>query len=139
MHRRAQCQCGALSVETDAEPSAVVVCSCGACQRKSGSVFGAGAYFSKDQLRIVGESREYVRVADSGKPFHEFFCTKCGSTVHWYSERDPERIGVAVGAFADPRFPAPSRTVFDEKKHDWVEFGPGIPGFRRGRDSERSR
>jgi hypothetical protein len=139
MRRRAQCQCGALTVETDAEPSAVVVCSCGACQRKSGSVFGAGAYFAKDELRSRGESREYVRVADSGSPFHEFFCPACGSTVHWYSDRDPERIGVAVGAFADPHFPAPSRSVFDEMKHDWVVFGDDIPGFTRGRDSERSR
>lgn len=139
MRRSAQCQCGVLKVETEADPSAVVVCSCSACQRKSGSVFGAGAYFAKNELHISGESREYVRVADSGSPFHEFFCANCGSALHWYSERDPERIGVAVGAFADPHFPAPSRSVFDEMKHDWVVFGNDIPGFKRGRDSERSR
>ena len=139
MKRTAQCQCGALRVETEAEPAAVVVCSCGACQRKSGSVFGAGAYFSKDEVRISGVDREYVRMADSGVPFHEFFCPQCGSTVHWFSERDPQRIGVAVGAFADPRFPAPSRSVFDEMKHDWVVFGDDVPGFVRGRDSQRTR
>lgn len=139
MKRTARCQCGALRVDTEAEPSAVVVCSCSACQRRSGSVFGTGAYFSSKELRILGDPREYVRMADSGQPFHEFFCPSCGSTVYWYSDRDPARIGVAVGAFADPLFPSPTRTVFDEMKHDWVVFGDELPGFRRGRDSERSR
>jgi len=139
MNRMAECQCGAFRVETGAEPSAVVVCSCRACQRRSGSVFGAGAYFAKDELRITGESREYVRPADSGKPFHEFFCPSCGSTLYWFSGRDPERIGIAVGAFADPHFPSPSRSVFDETKHDWVRFGDQVPGHLHGRNSERTR
>jgi hypothetical protein len=40
--------------------------------------------------------------------------------VYWEPERKPELIGVAVGAFADPAFPAPSQSVFDERRHAWV-------------------
>jgi hypothetical protein len=29
--------------------------------------------------------------------------------------------------------------VFDEMKHDWVVFGDDVPGFVRGRDSQRTR
>ncbi len=139
MSRTAKCQCGELVVTTKVEPSAVVVCSCEACQRKSGSVFGAGAYFAWNDLEIRGVAREFIRAADSGKPFHEFFCPTCGATVYWYSERDVDRYGVAVGAFADPQFPAPDRSVYDDRKHNWVEFKADMPGFSRGRDSERSR
>lgn len=139
MTRHAQCQCGALSAETEGEHEAVVVCSCLACQRRSGSPLGAGVYYRRDQVKLSGEAREYVRVADSGKPFHIFFCPTCGSSLYWYSARDPDRVGIALGAFADPSFPGPSRSVFDESKHPWVQLGDDIPGFIRGRDSPRSR
>ena len=32
-------------------------------------------------------------------------------------------ISVAVGAFADPTFPPPERSVYANRKHAWVEFG----------------
>jgi hypothetical protein len=32
----------------------------------------------------------------------------------------PDLIAVAVGAFADPSFPAPSQAVWDERRHHWV-------------------
>lgn len=139
MTRRAHCQCGALAVEAEGEPDSVVACSCTACQERTGSVFGVGAYFQRERLRFSGEAREYVRVADSGKPFHTFFCPTCGTTLHWFSARDPGRVGIAVGAFGDSSFRKPDRTVFDDRKHSWVVFGDDIPGFTRGRDSERSR
>jgi hypothetical protein len=28
---------------------------------------------------------------------------------------------IPVGAFADPSFPAPNFSVYEERKHDWVE------------------
>ncbi len=48
--RTARCQCGALSATTACEPGSVVVCSCAECQRRSGSVFGANAYFKRDDI-----------------------------------------------------------------------------------------
>jgi hypothetical protein len=32
----------------------------------------------------------------------------------------PDLIGVAAGAFADPAFPAPSQSVWQERRHPWV-------------------
>jgi hypothetical protein len=120
----AQCACGALTAQPKGEPESVVVCSCSEC---------------RERLTLAGEPREYVRTADSGVAFHSFFCPACGSTVWFYSARDPNRVGIAVGAFADPAFSKPDRTVFDESKHGWVVFDEATPGFTRGRDSPRSR
>ena len=139
MTRHAQCQCGALSVAAEGQPDSIVMCSCTECQRRSGSPFGEGAYFERARLTIAGEAREYVRAAESGKPFHTFFCPICGTSLYFYSDRDPNRIGVAVGGFADPDFPAPHRSVFDDRKHTWIALPDAIPGFTRGRDSPRSR
>lgn len=139
MIRTAQCQCGALTAAAAGEPSAVVLCSCNACQRRSGSPFGAGAYYERAQVAPSGEAREYVRTTDSGNTFHTFFCPVCGASLYWFSARDPARIGVAVGAFSDPNFPPPDRSVYDANKHAWLNFPAELPGFLRGRDSERTR
>jgi len=52
--------------------------------------------------------------------FH--FCPDCGATVFWEPHRKPAAIGVAVGAFADPSFPAPTQSVYREQQHPWMRF-----------------
>jgi hypothetical protein len=139
MTRHAQCQCGNLRVTADGEPDAIVACSCRDCQRRSGSPFGEGAYYARDRVTIAGDAHEYVRATDAGNTFHTFFCPSCGTSLYFFSSRDPNRLGVAVGGFADRDFPAPHRSVFDESKHAWIAFPADVPGYARGRDSERTR
>ncbi|WP_338025904.1 GFA family protein [Bradyrhizobium quebecense] len=67
-----------------------------------------------------GEAREYSRIGGSGSPVVFHFCPNCGSSVYWEPGRAPDLIGVAVGAFADPDFPAPSQSVFTQRRHAWV-------------------
>ena len=50
MSRKAQCSCGGLKVILQGEPSMVVTCNCLKCQKRTGSVFGAGAYFDNEQV-----------------------------------------------------------------------------------------
>jgi len=139
MTRHAQCQCGSLQVDTDGEPDSVVVCNCTACQRRSGSPLGEGAYYARERLTFVGEVREFVRKTDAGNTFHAFFCPTCATSLYFFSSRDPNRVGIAVGAFADPSFPKPQRSVFEESKHAWIGLPADMEGFVRGRDSDRSR
>ena len=71
---------------------------------------------------ISGVSKEYVRTAASGGKVRSYFCPDCGSTVWWKADNLPAMIGVAIGAIADPNFPAPVRSVFEQSKHVWVEI-----------------
>lgn len=32
----------------------------------------------------------------------------------------PEHVMIAVGAFADPSFPAPGVSVYEERQHPWA-------------------
>jgi hypothetical protein len=42
-------------------------------------------------------------------------------------EKWPGVIAVAVGAFADPTFPAPKFSVWEHRKHGWLSIdGPAI-------------
>lgn len=43
-----------------------------------------------------------------------------GSTVYYTADTDPDLIAVAVGAFADPTFPAPRVSVYESRRHAWV-------------------
>ena len=55
------------------------------------------------------------------------YCPVCGSTVYWEAERFANWIAVAVGAFADPTFPAPTYSVFERRRHGWLEMISHVP------------
>ena len=131
MNRNARCCCGSLRVETSGEPAAVVACHCGECQRRTGSPFGVGAYFPRANVRTQGASKVYVRDGQEGRKLRMHFCPTCGTNLYWEADRRPDDIGVAVGAFVDPNFPAPTRSVWEESRHDWVAFGHQLDHFAR--------
>jgi len=49
--------------------------------------------------------------------------------VYWERDGMADHIGVAVGAFADPSFPAPVSSIWEESRHPWVEFGHDLRHF----------
>jgi hypothetical protein len=38
-----------------------------------------------------------------------------------------------VGGFADPKFPAPVRSVWEQTRHAWVELPDAVQHFAQGR------
>ena len=133
MSRTAHCGCGQLRAEVAGEPDAVVACHCADCQRRTGSVFGVGAYYPADRVAITGESSTFVRDTASGGAFRQHFCPTCGTTLFWSTGNKPDSIGIAVGAFADASFPPPQRSVWEQSHHAWLGLPDGIPHFPRGR------
>ncbi len=133
MRRQAQCACGAVRVTTEGEPSVVIACHCVACQRRTGSVFGTGAYWPEEKVGIAGATRQFARSTDLDNTFTTHFCPTCGTSMYWSSGRNPGAIGVAVGAFADPDFPPPVRSVWEQTKHAWVEVDVAQFHFPQGR------
>jgi len=67
-----------------------------------------------------------VGVADSGNRITFHFCPDCGSDVHYTIDgKFDGLVAIPVGAFADPEFPHPRFSVWEERKHAWVEIlGP---------------
>lgn len=123
--RTASCSCGQLRIEVQGEPRGVGVCHCLACQRRTGSVFATLAVFAAP-YRISGIATEYVRIGDQGAKFTFRFCPVCGTTVfHTEDGHEKSFVAVAVGAFADPDFPPPRVSVYDCRRHSWVQLPPG--------------
>lgn len=126
----AACSCGRLNIRLSGSPRIVSSCHCLACQRRTGAIFGSTAFFGKDQIvATTGESRTFQRVAESGSTLSFRFCPQCGSTVFWENARLPDQVMVAVGAFADPTFPAPARTVWAKSRHPWLAFPDDVPSY----------
>src|SRR6185437_7138735 len=118
--RTATCACGKLIVTCSGDPTRISVCHCLDCQRRTGSTYVIGAFFARNDVEANGSFRTFRRDSDSGSAVSFHFCPDCGSTVFWEPEQRPDMVAVAVGAFADPAFPAPSQSAFNERRHSWV-------------------
>jgi hypothetical protein len=89
--REAACSCGQLSLSVEGEP--------------------VQARFARERVHVSGHSHNWVRTSDEGEPRTYSFCPECGATVFYVSSSEPSLIAMPVGAFADPAFPPPQRSV----------------------------
>ncbi|OOG36896.1 aldehyde-activating protein [Rhodanobacter sp. C06] len=131
--RIASCCCGQLNIEVQGETLGAGVCHCLACQRRTGSVFAALAAYAAP-WKANGAATEYVRTGDAGASFRFRFCPICGSTVFHTEEGNDDCVMVAVGAFADPAFPPPQDSVYECRRHAWVQLPEGIARYEKDPD-----
>lgn len=109
------------------EPVRISVCHCLDCQQRSGSAFSAQARFPAECVELTGDARVYVHRGDSGASAHFHFCGQCGGTIAYTNDTMPGLIAIPLGLFADPHFPPPQFSVYEERKHDWVTIaGDGV-------------
>ncbi len=120
MTREASCACGQLRVTTTGEPVRVSVCHCFACQKRTGSAFGAQARFPREAATPSGRVKEYVRTADSGNQITFSFCPDCGGTVFYQLDKLPDFTVVALGCFAEHALPEPTISIYEARRHVWV-------------------
>ena len=131
--RRASCSCGQLFLIIEGEPARISVCHCLECQRRTGAVISNQARFQREQITITGKSTVWTRAAESGNMLSFHFCPICGSTVFWESQGFLGHVAVAIGAFADPNFPAPTISVWEDFRHLWLAYAPATLSMRTPR------
>ena len=118
--RLAACSCGQLRARVTGDPVRVSICHCLNCQRRTGSPFAQQARFPREQVTLEGQSTRYVLAGDEGSHASFHFCPHCGSTVWYEAEGLEAYISIPVGAFADPDFPVPTVSVYEQRMHRWV-------------------
>ena len=126
--RSASCRCGQLRATVTGDPVRVSVCHCLDCKKRTGSAFSAQARWPGEQVKVEGDSKMWMHLADSGNRITHHFCADCGSTVHYSIEgKFDGLVAIPLGAFDDPFFEAPSFSVWEVRRHDWVEIlGPDV-------------
>jgi hypothetical protein len=124
--REARCACGSLRLTAEGDPIGGGVCSCLACQRRTGSVISVNAAFPEARVRISGASRSFRRMgAESGMALTFHFCPTCGTSLWWDLPDVPGVIAVAAGCFADRDFPQPRGAIYFENRPRWLGFAEG--------------
>ena len=127
----ASCRCGQLKATVTGDPVRVSVCHCLNCKKRSGSAFAAQARWPAEQVTIEGRSNSFKKVSDSGNFATFYFCPECGSDVHYDNNgKFDGQIAIPLGAFDDPYFLTPRFSVWEQRKHDWLEIsGEGVEHF----------
>ena len=130
---RASCRCGKLTAIATGDPVRVSVCHCRNCQKRTGSAFAVQARWPGDRVTITGTSGSFEQVGGSGNSATFHFCPDCGSDVYFVNGGPSvhaavaDSIAIPLGAFDDPTFATPQFSVWESRKHDWLEItGPGI-------------
>ena len=106
------------------------MCHCLDCQRRTGSAFSVAVFYPRARVTLArGTTHSFERGSDSGFAVRFHFCPRCGSNVYWEPRRMPDLLGIALGAFADPKLPQPTQSVWTRDKHHWLALPEGMTEF----------
>ena len=121
--RTASCRCGQLRAKATGEPVRLSVCHCLNCKKRSGSAFAVQVRWPGERVSFEGTSKTFDIVADSGNRATFHFCPDCGSDVYYVIDgKFDGLIAIPLGAFDDPFFGTPEYSVWEKRKHDWLEI-----------------
>ena len=131
------CLCGAIRYEANGPPVSAGACHCRACQRFTGSAFGAYVGFPRAALRFTkGEPKVFVRhsIKERG------FCPECGSSltdryvVPMSGASGPDMYWVLLGTLDRPEAVPLEFHYGVESQLPWVHFDDGLPRTRCDED-----
>lgn len=128
--RTSSCRCGRLTARCEGAPVRISVCHCLDCKQRSGSAFSAQARWPEDKVTLTGDPTNWSHTGDSGSTATFSFCPTCGSPAWYVLDSMPGMIAIPIGAFTDPAFPPPEYSVYENRKHAWVEIvGEGVERY----------
>ena len=130
--RHSLCECGALRLTVRGDPVHIHACTCTRCQRASGSAMTMSAWFPETAVTIEGPYLTWLCAGDDDPCRMAGFCVTCGSGRFFRTGGYlPGTIGIAIGNFADPAFPAPDHIHWWPDRPLWLGAPDGphlLPG-----------
>ncbi|MEQ7873895.1 GFA family protein [Sphingomonas sp. ASV193] len=118
----AACRCGQLRADASGTPVRISTCHCLDCQRRTGSPMNAQVRFDAADVTTHGASNIWHFTGPSGNGTDFHFCPTCGSTVYFVSDHSPGTVAIPLGCFDDPFAFAPTVSVYENRKHPWIEI-----------------
>jgi hypothetical protein len=123
-----QCHCGAVSYEMPAETIHKALCHCTDCRRHAGAPAVAWGLVPKDQLKVEGETKEYVS-SENGR---RHFCPHCGTALFYTNDVIfPGQVDVQIATLNDPDAIKPDAQIQVAERIGWMERLDQIPTFDR--------
>src|SRR6476620_5680314 len=119
----AQCACGSVKFEFNADPAFIANCHCLDCKKASGgemaTVFGVRQY---DFTLISGTPKAFHYIAESGKGLDRNFCPECGARLFTSNlESFPGTVFIMLGSLDPPEWIAPKLEIFTKRRLKWAK------------------
>jgi hypothetical protein len=131
------CLCGAVRFEVTEPLVSASYCHCTRCQRRTGTAAAVSGRIVPGSLRILS-GEELLRSFDPPDGFSKVFCSGCGSALWSRNPKDPDVIGVRLGAVdGDPGL-RPSYRQYVAYAAAWEPIpDDGLPRFEEGRTPQK--
>lgn len=125
---RGRCLCGDVQFSARLPSRWVAHCHCTMCQRNSGSAFVTWVGLDETQCRIE-DPHDRLRWYESSAGAQRGFCSRCGSTLFFRSERWRGELHATLANFDGPVDRLPQAHVFWDTHVDWVKLDgdDGLP------------
>lgn len=128
------CLCGDVRYRTIGPPITATVCHCTFCQRRTGSAFSQPVHFPIDRVELSGGPlTQYEHRSDESHRWLRLeFCSRCGTTVRWTTERRPGVYGIAGGTFDEPGWYRIERHIWTRSAQSWLTLPEDMAVFEKG-------
>jgi hypothetical protein len=122
------CHCGRVSFTVQIDPARVMVCHCNDCQVLSGAPFRAVAVAPYSSLVLRGETKSYVKVAESGNKRAQVFCPECGTPLFATAPENPTSVVIRLGCVAQRAQLVPAAQIWQRSALPWLRDLHDAPG-----------
>jgi len=114
------CHCGKITYEAEVDAEKVGLCHCTDCQTLTGSAFSLFVPVAKEEFRLRGEPRIYLKTGESGNRRAQAFCPDCGSRIYASAEHDPQVFNLRIGTVRQRAALAPRTQLWCRSALPWV-------------------
>lgn len=121
-----RCLCGDIQFTAELPSKWVAHCHCTMCQHGSGAAFVTWVGMEQSRCRI-DDPQQRLHWYASSPGAERGFCSRCGSSMFFRSQRWPGEIHITRANFDTPLDRAPQAHAFWDTHVDWVTLGDDLP------------
>ena len=127
-----QCHCGNIRFEAEVDPEQVRICHCTDCQMLTGSAYRVNVRAPAASFRMLsGESRTYLKTAESGNQRLHAFCADCGTPVYSAAPVDTPAYALRIGCLVQRAELPPWKQQWCDSAVPWSTSLVDVPRVAR--------
>jgi len=120
------CLCGEVAFEVTLPTSVCAHCHCSQCRRAHGAAFVTWFTLPRSQWRMTAGSDQLRRYRSSEHATRSF-CGRCGSSLFFETERDPDRVDIVLANLHADLDRPPQLHIHVDDRVPWVELADSLP------------
>jgi hypothetical protein len=128
MHINDSCHCGGVTFTAEVDPGRVMVCHCTDCQVMSGAPLRAVVAAPIESLVVKGQTKHYVKRAQSGNRRAQVFCPECGTPLWATAPENPTSVIVRLGCVEQRAQLRPAVQIWQHSAWPWLPELSSVPG-----------